>query len=124
MSRRSRDLSMRYILGLVCLIVASQGPACSAAPKADSAVTSQTADPNLLHNGNFDNHIWYQRFRDWSPTYWYEWFTRGGAAPEHAVGRRLPHTGKEYVRVHSWVRPGAAGSCGPSGPWNAAIGTG
>jgi len=62
-----------------------------------------TVGPNLLFNGNFDNFIWYDRYRGWSPSGWYQWFTRGGHAPEHAVGRRLPHSGKEYVRVHMWA---------------------
>ncbi|MHC4177870.1 MAG: metallophosphoesterase family protein, partial [Planctomycetota bacterium] len=64
---------------------------------------SRTIGPNLLLNGNFDNFIWYDRYRGWSPTGWYQWFTRGGHAPEHAVGTRLPHSGKEYVRIHMWA---------------------
>ncbi|MBN1419144.1 MAG: metallophosphoesterase [Planctomycetes bacterium] len=64
--------------------------------------------PNLLHNGDFDGHIWYERFRGWSPAGWYQWFTRGGHAPEHAVGRppsppHPAHTGREYVRIHMWA---------------------
>jgi len=64
---------------------------------------SGTIGPNLLKNGNFENGIWYERFRGWSPSYWYQWFTRGGHVPEHAVGKRLPHSGKEYVRLHMWA---------------------
>lgn len=62
-----------------------------------------TLGPNLLFNGDFDNHVWYERYRGWSPSGWYQWFTRGGHAPEHAVGKRLPHSGKEYVRIHMWA---------------------
>ncbi|NIP23063.1 MAG: hypothetical protein GWN67_03285 [Phycisphaerae bacterium] len=62
-----------------------------------------TIGPNLIKNGNFENGIWYERYRGWSPSYWYQWFTRGGHVPEHAVGKRLPHTGKEYVRLHMWA---------------------
>lgn len=62
----------------------------------------ETLSSNLLYNGNFDNGVWYERFRGWSPAGWYQWFTRGGHAPEHAVGDRLPHSGKEYVRIHMW----------------------
>jgi len=47
--------------------------------------------------------------KGWSPTGWYQWFTRGGHAPEHAVGRypsppHPAHSGKEYVRIHMWGR--------------------
>jgi hypothetical protein len=64
--------------------------------------------PSLLFNGDFDNHIWYERFRGWSPSGWYQWFTRGGHAPEHAVGKHPSppypaHSGKEYVRIHMWA---------------------
>ena len=67
-----------------------------------------TVGPNLLHNNDFDNHVWYERYRGWSPSYWYQWFTRGGHAPEHAVGKypsppHPAHTGKEYVRIHMWA---------------------
>jgi predicted phosphodiesterase len=68
-----------------------------------------TIGPNLLKNGNFENGIWYERFRGWSPSYWYQWFTRGGHVPEHAVGKRLPHSGKEYVRLHMWAHAWRAG---------------
>jgi len=67
-----------------------------------------TVGPNLVFNGDFDNHVWYGRFRGWSPSGWYQWFTRGGHAPEHAVGR-FPsppfhaHSGKEFVRIHMWA---------------------
>ena len=70
---------------------------------------SGTIGPNLLKNGNFENGIWYERFRGWSPSYWYQWFTRGGHVPEHAVGKRLPHSGKEYVRLHMWGHAWQAG---------------
>jgi len=63
-----------------------------------------TQGTNLIQNGDFDNGIWYERYRGWSPSYWYQWFTRGGHAPEHAVGKRLPHSSKEYVRIHMWAR--------------------
>ena len=62
-----------------------------------------TIGPNLIKNGDFENGIWYERFRGWSPSYWYQWFKRGGHVPEHAVGKRLPHSGKEYVRLHMWA---------------------
>ena len=68
-----------------------------------------TIGPNLIKNGNFENSIWYGRFRGWSPSYWYQWFTRGGHVPEHAVGKRLPHSGKEYVRLHMWAYAWRAG---------------
>jgi hypothetical protein len=68
-----------------------------------------TIGPNLLKNGNFENGIWYERFRGWSPSYWYQWFTRGGHVPEHAVGKRLPHSGKEYVRLHMWAHAWRSG---------------
>ncbi|HPD29676.1 MAG TPA: metallophosphoesterase [Phycisphaerae bacterium] len=80
-------------------IVASQpAPAAS-----EAAVPTPTLAPNLLFNGNFDNHIWYERYRGWSPSGWYQWFTCGGHAPEHAVGNDIPHSGKEYVRIHMWA---------------------
>jgi hypothetical protein len=71
------------------------------------AMPAAVAGPNLLTNGDFDNHIWYERFRGWSPSGWYEWFARGGHAPEHAVGRYPSppypaHSGEEYVRIHMW----------------------
>ncbi len=84
----------------------------TAAPRSDSpasaTVAARTIGPNLLSNGDFDNHIWYERYRGWSPTGWYQWFTRGGHAPEHAVGKypsppHHAHTGKEYVRIHMWA---------------------
>lgn len=76
-------------------------PAKSAvAAPPESAVA---AGPNLLHNGSFDNGVWYERFRGWTPGGWYQWFTRGDDAPEHAVGDRLPHSGAEYVRIHMWA---------------------
>jgi hypothetical protein len=65
--------------------------------------TSVTIGANLLHNGSFDNGVWYERFRGWSPAGWYQWFTCGDDAPEHAVGKDLPHSGKEYVRIHMWA---------------------
>ena len=68
-----------------------------------------TIGPNLIRNGDFENGIWYGRFRGWSPSYWYQWFTRGGHVPEHAVGKRLPHSGKEYVRLHMWAHAWRAG---------------
>jgi len=63
----------------------------------------QTIGPNLIFNGDFDNGIWYERFRGWSPSGWYQWFTCGDDAPEHAVGVDKPHSGKEYVRIHMWA---------------------
>ncbi len=75
-----------------------------AAANVKPATAARTLSPNLLYNGDFDNHIWYERFRGWSPSGWYQWFTRGGHAPEHAVGKRLPHSGKEYVRIHMLFR--------------------
>lgn len=62
-----------------------------------------TIGPNLINNGDFDNGVWYERFRGWSPSHWYQWFQRGGHVPEHAVGNRLPHSSKEYVRLHMWA---------------------
>jgi hypothetical protein len=64
---------------------------------------ADTIGPNLIKNADFENGIWYERFRGWSPSYWYQWFQRGGHVPEHAVGKRLPHSGKEYVRLHMWA---------------------
>jgi len=81
------------VLGLGCMVVAAAAPACLAA---------ETEGPNLLFNGTFDNGIWYERFRGWSPSGWYEWFTCGDDAPEHAVGKDKPHSAKEYVRIHMW----------------------
>ncbi len=68
-----------------------------------------TKATNLIKNGNFENGIWYERFRGWSPSHWYQWFKRGGHVPEHAVGKRLPHSGKEYVRLHMWAYAWTAG---------------
>jgi len=73
-------------------------------PESDRA---ETLPPNLLYNGDFDNRVWYERFRGWSPAGWYQWFTRGGHAPEHACGRYpsppFPaHSGREFVRIHMW----------------------
>jgi hypothetical protein len=68
-----------------------------------ASANNTTLPPNLLFNGDFDNHVWYERFRGWSPSGWYQWFTRGGHAPEHAVGKDRPHSGKEYVRIHMWA---------------------
>lgn len=104
MSRRFGSLWLLWILGLVGLVVAAVGSACLAAPEGDGAGTQPTLGPNLLYNGNFDNHIWYGRFRGWSPSGWYQWFTCGDDAPEHAVGKDKPHTGKEYVRIHMWAQ--------------------
>jgi predicted phosphodiesterase len=70
---------------------------------------SGTIGPNLIKNGNYDNGIWYERYRGWSPSYWSQWFTRGGHVPEHAVGKRLPHSGKEYARLHMWAHAWRAG---------------
>ncbi len=86
-----------------------QRPAASAAQHGDRQHPGETLGPNLLYNGDFDNHIWYERFRGWSPTGWCQWFTRGGNAPEHAVGHYPSppypaHSGKEYVRIHMWGR--------------------
>lgn len=64
---------------------------------------TRTLGPNLLYNGGFDNGVWYERYRGWSPAGWYQWFTRGDDAPEHAVGNSLPHSGAEYVRIHMWA---------------------
>ncbi|MGQ9649001.1 MAG: metallophosphoesterase family protein [Phycisphaerae bacterium] len=74
-----------------------------AVPAAENMRPVPTLSPNLLFNGNFDNHIWYERYRGWSPSGWYQWFTCGGHAPEHAVGKDIPHSGKEYVRIHMWA---------------------
>ena len=79
----------------------------AARPEGSDRVAQRSADvrtsgPNLVYNGNFDNGIWYERFRGWSPAGWYQWFARGDDAPEHAVGKRVPHSGKEYVRIHMW----------------------
>jgi hypothetical protein len=68
-----------------------------------------TVGPNLIKNGDFDNGIWYERYRGWSPSYWYQWFRRGGHVPEHAVGKRLPHSSKEYVRLHMWAHAWTGG---------------
>jgi hypothetical protein len=80
-------------------------PPCPPAP----SDTLTTIGPNLIINGDFENGIWYERFRGWSPSYWYQWFTRGGHVPEHAVGKRLPHSGAEYVRLHMWAYAWRAG---------------
>lgn len=80
----------------------SPRPAPDASAAAAPAPTPTPA-PNLLYNGSFDNHIWYERYRGWSPSGWYQWFTCGGHAPEHAVGKDVPHSGKEYVRIHMWA---------------------
>ncbi len=80
---------------------ASSSPPAAAASEA--AAPAPTLAPNLLFNGSFDNHIWYERYRGWSPSGWYQWFTCGGHAPEHAVGTAVPHSGKEYVRIHMWA---------------------
>ncbi len=80
-----------------------------ATPPTEELKKVGTIGPNLLKNGNFENGIWYERFRGWSPSYWYQWFTRGGHVPEHAVGKRLPHSGKEYVRLHMWAHAWRAG---------------
>jgi hypothetical protein len=85
--------SLVLVLVLVCAAMLA-GSACLAA---------ETLGPNLLYNGDFDNHVWYQRVRGWTPSGWYEWFTCGDDAPEHAVGKDKPHTGKEYVRIHMWA---------------------
>ncbi len=80
------------------------GSSTQASPALGTAVVpTPTLAPNLLFNGNFDNHIWYERYRGWSPSGWYQWFTCGGHAPEHAVGKDVPHSGKEYVRIHMWA---------------------
>jgi len=62
-----------------------------------------TIAANLIKNGDFDNGIWYERYRGWSPSYWYQWFKRGSHVPEHAVGKSLPHSSREYVRLHMWA---------------------
>ena len=72
-------------------------------PASRPAVRPQPLGPDLIFNGTFDNGIWYERFRGWSPSGWYQWFTCGGHAPEHAVGKDIPHSGKEYVRIHMWA---------------------
>lgn len=77
-------------------------------PSESTSASMATKEPptsglNLVYNGNFDNGIWYERFRGWSPAGWYQWFTCGDHAPEHAVGNDTPHSGKEYVRIHMWA---------------------
>lgn len=67
------------------------------------SVAGRTLGPNLVYNGGFDNGIWYERFRGWSPAGWYQWFTCGDDAPEHTVGKDVRHSGKEYVRIHMWA---------------------
>ena len=85
-----------FIAGFVAFLT---GFTAAAAGSSGSA----NLPPNLLFNGDFDNHVWYERFRGWSPSGWYQWFTRGGHAPEHAVGSNSPHSGDEYVRIHMWA---------------------
>lgn len=84
------------------------GDRAASPPDINQTPGPRTLGPDLLYNGDFDNHVWYERFRGWSPTGWYQWFTRGGHAPEHAVGRypsppHAAHSGKEYVRIHMWA---------------------
>jgi hypothetical protein len=88
-----------------------QRPEFPARPVPSVPVTKKVTaiGSNLINNGDFENGIWYERFRGWSPSYWYQWFTRGGHVPEHAVGKRLPHSGKEYVRLHMWAHAFRAG---------------
>jgi len=57
----------------------------SAASKADPTEPARTIGPNLIYNGNFDNGVWYLRYRGYSPARWYQWFTCGGHAPK-AIG--------------------------------------
>jgi len=82
-------------------------PVVAAASRSDSqtgeSVTGRALGPNLVYNGGFDNGVWYERFRGWSPAGWYQWFTCGDDAPEHTVGKDVRHSGKEYVRIHMWA---------------------
>jgi hypothetical protein len=91
----STTLAIVLVFSFVCALTASGSSSKSPAV--------QTIGPNLIYNGDFDNGIWYERFRGWSPAGWYQWFTCGDDAPEHAVGKDKPHSGKEYVRIHMWA---------------------
>jgi len=81
------------------LATGSSGAGCSL----QQGSATRTIGANLIDNGGFDNGIWYDSFRGWAASDWYQWFTRGDDAPEHAIGKRLPHSGKEYVRIHMWA---------------------
>lgn len=75
------------------------GPALPSEPRWQP----RTTGPDLIYNGDFNNGIWYERYRGWSPAGWYQWFTCGDHAPEHTVGRDIPLAGPEYVRIHMWA---------------------
>lgn len=111
---RRLSLILVSVLAVLCrsaVMLADQAQQVTTAPAAvdhadrreRKASPDCAAGPNLLFNGTFDNGIWYERFRGWSPSGWYQWFTCGGHAPEHAVGKDIPHSGKEYVRIHMWA---------------------
>lgn len=78
-------------------------PPIPSPPSDSDSESSTTLSENLIYNGHFDNGIWYERYRGWSPAGWYQWFTCGDDAPEHTVGNDKPHSGKEYVRIHMWA---------------------
>ena len=83
--------------------------AATPAKSVQGSGVSTTTGSNLIKNGDFDNSIWYERYRGWTPSYWYQWFQRGGHVPEHAVGKRLPHSSREYVRLHMWAHAWTGG---------------
>ncbi len=69
-------------------------------PVAGSA-EPKTIGADLLYNGDFENGVWYQRYRGWTPTGWYEWFVPPHA-PEHVAEKSRPFSGTHYVRIHMW----------------------
>lgn len=88
--------------------IASAAPAPATQSRSTAPASAPIKDvrrvaANLIYNGSFDNGIWYERYRGWSPAGWYQWFACGDDAPEHAVGKDKPHSGKEYVRIHMWA---------------------
>lgn len=104
---RSGVVTKQRFIGCGCLAALIWVPAVTAeaasASEGVTAVDVRAMGLNLVYNGDFDNGIWYERYRGWSPAGWYQWFTCGDDAPEHTVGRDKPHTGKEYVRIHMWA---------------------
>ena len=91
------------------------GPDASGASRADAEARAtpvetprETLGSNLLANGDFENGIWYGRFRGWSPTGWCQWYTPPHA-PEHVAEKTHPHSGTRFVRLHMWAYPWQAG---------------
>jgi hypothetical protein len=79
-----------------------------APPRPERRDVARTLHPNLLYNGSFDNGVWYERFRGWAPTGWYQWFAPVHA-PEHVAEKAKPHSGNRYVRMHMWAHAFCAG---------------